>query len=115
MGIKEKRNVKLEGLYYGNTTPCHKCVTYGCRSNNIVWGRAVVGTVNQGCTPLLCRGADAESRVNSTIDLEDFILAMLLVVRGLPDGGEGCLADITRKKCSLGLTRAASASRRGRW
>ena len=65
--------------------------------------------------PPAVQGADAESRVNSTIDLEDFILAMLLVVRGLPDGGEGCLADIARKKCSLGLTRAASASRRGRW
>ena len=93
----------LEGLYYGNITPCDKRIKSGTTLQQTLaeaerLEEQLEDKLDKEGQALLHRLSDAENEAASTIVLENFILGfrlgMRLAVEGLLGCGDGCLVDI---------------------
>ena len=92
----------LEGLYYGNITPCDKRIKSGTTLQQTLaeaerLEEQLEDKLDKEGQALLHRLSDAENEAG-TIVLENFILGfrlgMRLAVEGLLGCGDGCLVDI---------------------
>ena len=93
----------LEDLYYGNITPCDKCIKSGTALQQTLddaeqCEERLAAQLDDEGKNLLHRLSDAENEAGSTIALENFILGfrlgMCLTVEGLLGGDDSCLAGL---------------------